>query len=34
MEPEARSAYVAKLNKIRKGKFVKVKDFMERYLGN
>ena len=31
-EPKVREEYLDKLDKIRKGKFVKVKDFKKRYL--
>ena len=31
-EPEVREEYLKKLEKIRKGKFVKVTDFKKRYL--
>jgi len=30
-EPEARKEYLEKLEKIRKGKFIRVKNFAERY---
>jgi len=31
-EPAARQEYLEKLDKIRKGKFIEVKDFRKRYL--
>jgi antitoxin component of RelBE/YafQ-DinJ toxin-antitoxin module len=32
VEPEVRQEYLERLDKIRKGKFIEVKDFKKRYL--